>query len=138
MLNSSNKFAATASILAEFLPTLDRLSALQEKYQDDDFGKQYSAMAGALRAAFTEMGATEYTAKVGEVVDRNRVVVLESEHSVDAPADTVLRPVRVGMELSGNVIRMAECVASLGPESAEENAEATEKEAAEDAAEADE
>jgi len=120
MLNSSNKFAATASILAEFLPTLDKLNELRSQYADDPFGKQYGALPGALKEAFSEMGAEEYAASVGEKIDNTRIAVLESEYSEEHPVGTVLRPVRTGMELKGNVIRMAECVASLGPENQEE------------------
>jgi hypothetical protein len=32
--------------------------------------------------------------------------------------DTVLRPIRIGLELEGNIIRPAECIASLGSEQA--------------------
>jgi len=122
MLQSSNKYAATAGVLTEFLPVLDRLQALREQYDNDEFGAKYSALAGGLRAAFTEMGVTEYTVNEGEPVDKSRVVVVDSEYSETVEKDTVLRPVAIGMELQGNVVRMAECVASLGSEtsSAEE------------------
>lgn len=120
MLQSSNKYSATAGVLTEFLPVLDKLEELRERYDGDEFGTKYSALAGGLRGAFAEMGVTEYTATVGEPVDASRVAVIESEHSETAAADTVLRPVATGMELQGNVVRMAKCVASLGVEATKE------------------
>ena len=123
MLQSSNKYAATAGVLTEFLPVLDRLQALREQYDADEFGAKYSALAGGLRAAFTEMGVTEYTVNEGEPVEKSRVVVVDSEYSETVEKDTVLRPVAIGMELQGNVVRMAECVASLGSETSAEEEE---------------
>jgi len=116
MLQSSNKYAATAGILTEFLPVLDKLTNLRDQYNDDEFGQKYSALAGGMKAAFTEMGVTEFTVAPGDVVDTSRMVVVDSEYSETAEENTVLRPVAIGMELQGNVVRMAECVASLGTE----------------------
>ena len=117
MLQSSNKYAATAAVLTEFLPVLDQLTATREQYDNDEFGRKYTALAGGMRAAFTELGVTEYTVAPGEpMVDPSRVVVVESEYSEAVGANSVLRPVAVGMELQGNVVRPAECVASLGAE----------------------
>jgi len=77
-----------------------------------------------MKAAFTEMGVTEFTVAPGDVVDTSRMVVVDSEYSGTAEENTVLRPVAIGMELQGNVVRMAECVASLGAEaSGEEDSE---------------
>ena len=120
MLQSSNKFAATSGVLTEFLPVLDKLTDLRNQYQDDEFGEKYSALAGNMQSVYTEMGVTEFTVAPGESVDTSRMVVVDSEHSETAKANTVLRPLAVGMELQGNVVRMAECVASLGPEASEE------------------
>jgi len=128
MLQSSNKYSATAGVLTEFLPVLEKLTDLSEQYEGDEFGTKYSALAGGMRAAFTEMGVTEYTVAPGEPVDSSRMVVVESEHSEAAAADTVLRPVAMGMELQGNVVRMAECVASLGVEASEEEPATAEEE----------
>jgi len=124
MLNSSNRSSSMAATLARFLPILDRLYDTKSQYGDDEFGKQYNALPGSLQAALSKLGVTDYTVSVGEKIDAERMVVVESEHSEAHPANTVLRPVRMGMELQGNVIRPAECVASLGPEVKEEEAAA--------------
>lgn len=97
---------------------LDTLVKLREKYGDDEFGKQYNALYGALRDGFAALGATEFAVVTGDVVDKTRTVVVDSEYSTEFPVNAVIRPVTVGMELQGNVLRMAECVASLGAEPA--------------------
>ena len=116
MLNTSNKSGARANVLRDFVPLLDKLLALQEEYSEDGFGKQYGALPGAVKAAFSELGVTEYTVATGDVVNTDRMVVIDSQHSDDHPADTVIQPSALGLELQGNVVRMAECIASLGPE----------------------
>lgn len=105
-----------AAVLGEFLPVLDRLEDLKVKYEDDDFGKQYGALPGAIKAAYSELGAKEYTVTIGDRIDKSRMVVIDSEHSENHASDTVLRPISMGLELQGNPIRLAECVACLGPE----------------------
>ena len=124
MLNSSNKSSATAGILTNFLPVLDKLMALRQQYEQDEFGQQYNALSGDMRGVFSKMDVTEYGVQVGEPVDTRKVTVVAAEHSTEVAADAVLRPVSMGMELQGNVIRMAECGASLGPEVVEEEAAA--------------
>jgi molecular chaperone GrpE (heat shock protein) len=116
MLQSSNKYSATASVLSEFLPVMDTLIQLREKYGDDDFGKQYNSLPGAIKTGFSVMGTTDFTVATGDKVDTSRMVVMESEYSDTLAKDIVVRPLAIGMELQGNVIRMAEVVASLGKE----------------------
>lgn len=113
-MDTSGKDRATADVLQEFLPVLGKLDELKEKYGEDDFGKQYSGLS--LKAAFNNLGVTDFTVSVGDTVDKGRMLVVDSEHSEDHPADTVLKPVSLGLELKGNIVKMAECVASLGPE----------------------
>lgn len=115
MLNSSSKSSSTALILAKFLPTLERLIELRHQNAEHEFGKQYSALTGDLLGAFTKMGMTEYAVAKGEAVDLGRMAIVEKEHSAEVAADTVVRCLATGLELQGNVIRPAECVASLGP-----------------------
>lgn len=115
MMQSSNKSTATASILADFLPVLDKLIELREAYGEDEFGRQYNALPGAMKTALVGLGVKEYAVSVGDKVDASRIIVVEAEHSDEYPVDTVIRPVADGLELEGNPIRMASCVASLGP-----------------------
>jgi molecular chaperone GrpE (heat shock protein) len=115
MLQSSNKFSATANVLKEFLHISDRLVELREKYNDDEFGQQYAALPGAMGTAFTQLGVTDFGVPAGSPIDPDRMIVVESAHSADHPKDTVLEALCGGIELNGNVIRMAEVIASLGP-----------------------
>lgn len=125
---SSNKETSIANVLRSFLPVKDQLEMLNNKYQDDEFGKNYGALHGNFNTAFTEMGVTEYTATVGEKIDRTRMLVVEEKYSPDHPKDTVLEPLKMGLELKGNVIILAECVASLGDESSSEEDDGSEEE----------
>lgn len=92
----------------------DRLNELKEKYGDDEFGTKYSGLT--LKPAFSKMGVEEYTVEAGATVDNVRMNVVESEYSSEYAKDTVIRPVTMGMELEGNVMRPADCVASSGAE----------------------
>lgn len=116
MLQNTNKFSATARICAEFLPAMDRLEDLRTIYENDDYGKQYNAMVGAMKSCFSELGVTELVVQAGDALDLNRVEVIESRYSDTAPKDTIIEPLTSGLELEGNTVRLATCVASLGPE----------------------
>jgi molecular chaperone GrpE (heat shock protein) len=103
------------------------MTELQQQYATHPYGKSYNSLADTLRLAFTEMGVTEYSIATGDIVDKSRMLVVDTEYSNDYSADTVLRPLGSGLELQGYIVRYATCVASLGPESAK--AAAAEQEA---------
>lgn len=126
MVASSNKKGAVASTLTEFLSVYDKLEELNADYSEDEFGKQYGALWTSMKKAYIDLGTTEYSAAPGESIDASRMTVLDSEHSEEQPVDTVLRPLRSGMVLQGNMVRLAEVVASLGAEAKEEDVEQTE------------
>ena len=128
---SSNKETSIANVLRDFMVIKDKLDSLKEQYDQDDFGKQYTALAGSFNGAFTAMGCSEYVATAGDKVNPQRVLVVEEEYSTDFDKGTIIRPLNPGLELKGNIIRLAECVGSLGEEGAE-------AEAAEDAAQGEE
>lgn len=117
---SSNKETSIANVLRDFLPVVDKLDMLKGKYGEHPFGKQYVALAGNMRAAFSQMGVSEYEAAVGEPLDPGRYLALEEVYSSGQPKGTVLESLKPGMELKGNVIRLAECIASLGEETEEQ------------------
>lgn len=122
-MNSSGRAGAIAGILSKFLPVVDRLSCLSELHGGDEFGKQYNALLGDMQGAFKTLGATEYAPSPGDSIDASRVAVKESMNSPDHPSNTVLKTLVEGIELEGNIIRKAECVASLGPEKVDETNE---------------
>lgn len=119
---SSSQSSATAVVLRDFLPAYDTLSALKEKYAEDAFGRSYTELT--LQQTFENLGVTNYNVEAGEAVNTFRMKVLESEMSKDYPKDTVIRQVSAGLELDGNVIRAASCVASLGAEEEKKEADA--------------
>lgn len=125
--SKSNESTAKAAILQDFLPVLDELRALDEKYAGDDFAESYKALRWDLNNGMTALGMSEYTAEVGATADPTRFVAVEEQYSDDLAKGAVISPVAVGLELQGNVMRMAECVVSLGSEA---DAKAAEEEAA--------
>lgn len=112
-----------AGVLTTFLPVLDSLGELQNKYGDDEFGKSYNALQSIMEQVYTDLGVKQYTVTTGDKVDMIRMNVVEKVHSEEYPADAVIQPLTTGWELQGNVIRPVECVASLGPEKVEEEGE---------------
>ena len=111
-LNSSSRSSATASVLTEFIPIYDTLNDLKSKYADNEFGSKYGGLT--MKPTFSKLGVEAYTAEEGTPIDTYRMNVVENEYSKKHAKNTVVRPVSMGMELQGNVMRPAECVASLG------------------------
>ena len=105
---------ATANVVKEFLPVYDKMISLKEKYANDEFGAGYGGLS--MTAAFSKMGIQEFTVNAGDPVDNYRMAVIDSEYSTTQAKNTVIKPLAMGLELEGNVIRAAECVASLGSE----------------------
>jgi len=118
---ADGKSAARATVLRSFLPVLEELDAVGGKYEGNAFAKTLDA---GLRSEFEnslgELGVSEYVAESGQAVVVGRVVAVEEEHSEELAKGTVIRPVKSGLEISGNVVRPAEVVGSLGSESADE------------------
>jgi molecular chaperone GrpE (heat shock protein) len=112
--NSSSRSSATAGALVDFLPIYDKFAELKAKYAGEEFGNSYVSIN--MEATFSKMGVTEYAVEAGQAVDNFRIAVVESEYSTDFAKDTVIRPVSSGLELEGNVVRAALCVASSGAE----------------------
>jgi molecular chaperone GrpE (heat shock protein) len=139
---TNNKFSAKANVVKSFLPVKEALEEVAEQYGEDEFGKKYNAIKGAFNSALKQLDVVEFTAEVGQPMDISRAVSVEEEYSDTSVRGTVLRPVKAGLELQGNVMQMASCVASLGSEAEakaeEEAAAAKEAEATPEAEEASE
>lgn len=115
-LNRSNKSSAIATVVAEFVPALDRLTELRDIHSSSDFAKQYGALAGALRSSLGELGVQDFSVGVGDRVDAAKMEVVNQLQSPDVPQGCVIEVVHNnGLELQGNVVRRAQVVASLGP-----------------------
>ena len=131
---ADNKGIARAAVIETFLPVLDDLDAVWSKYEGDEFAKSLSALRTEFMSSLHELGVTEYEAKVGDVVDGGRIVSVSEEHSEEFGKGTVISVLKKGLEISGNVVRPAECVGSLGSDKVEEETAAEEEaDAGEDA-----
>jgi hypothetical protein len=117
-----------ASVVQNFLPILEDLEQLQEQYGNDDFGKSYNALSGILRSGMKELGVEDFDIQAGSSPVDGRVSVVAEEYSEEFPQGTVIRTISTGMELQGNVIKMAECVVSLGKEEVEEEKDSNKEE----------
>lgn len=116
---ADNKSAARASVLQEFLPVLEDLDVVGARYEGNAFAK---ALDGGIRSelenALGELGVSEYVVEVGQAMEMGRVVAVEEVYSEDFGKGTVVQALKSGLEISGNVVRPAEVVGSLGSESA--------------------
>lgn len=131
---SSKEDTALASVIQNFLPVWDKLTALDEANKDTKIGEQFGGgLTSSMATAMKELGVSEFTFKPGDAVDMRRMIITEERHSDEFPKDTVIRPLSlVGREINGNIMQMVDVVASLGKEVVEEEEE--EKEEGEEAA----
>eukprot|EP00553_Chaetoceros_curvisetus_P004263 CAMPEP_0204628676 /NCGR_PEP_ID=MMETSP0717-20131115/16407_1 /ASSEMBLY_ACC=CAM_ASM_000666 /TAXON_ID=230516 /ORGANISM="Chaetoceros curvisetus" /LENGTH=232 /DNA_ID=CAMNT_0051645381 /DNA_START=76 /DNA_END=774 /DNA_ORIENTATION=- len=134
---ADGKLVATANVLQNFLPIVDELQGLSEKYEGDEFAKKYSALSSEFMGVMSKMGVQEFTVAEGDKAEPSRVTAVVEEHSDSVPKGCVISPIegKSGYELEGNVMRMAEAVVSLGPEASEEEAEESEEESNENESE---
>lgn len=128
---ADSKSAARASVLQSFLPALEEMEAIGAKYDGIDFARTLqSGLTLEFENNLKELGVTEYGVESGEEMIMGRVVAVTEEYSEEVAKGSVITPLRGGLEIEGNVVRPAECVASLGSESAqaeEEEAEGVEE-----------
>jgi molecular chaperone GrpE (heat shock protein) len=131
-MQSSNKETSKAAVIQNFLPILDELREMQTENPDT----VYAGLAGAMGSALKELGVEEFSSQAGDVVNPQKVAVLEEEYSADVPKGNIVRPVSMGFDLAGNVMRLGQVVVSLGAEEEEQAAAATpqEEESSDDAA----
>jgi molecular chaperone GrpE (heat shock protein) len=115
---ADDKSAARASVLRSFLPALDELDVLGRKYGGNDFARTFdSGLRSELETSLRDLGVSVYEVSAGQsILDVGRVVAVEQEPSEEHPRGTAIRSVKAGLEISGNIIRPAEVVGSLGRE----------------------
>ena len=131
---ADSKDAARATVLQSFLPVLDEMDAIAAKYEGNAFaGTLQSGLTSEFQNTLNEMGVAEYVVASGDDVVMGRVVAIEEEYSEEFGKGTVITPLKSGLEIQGNIVRPAECFASLGSEAAAaaEEAAAAEAEAEE-------
>lgn len=116
---ADNKSAARASVLQYFLPAIDELDLVGQRYEGNGFAKTLDAgLRSEFGNALGELGVAEYNVESGASMDVGRVVAVEEVYSEEFGKGTVIQAVKSGLEISGNVVRPAEVVGSLGSESA--------------------
>ena len=115
---ADDKSAARASVLRSFLPALDELDVLGVRYGGNAFANTFdSGLRSELESSLRDLGVSVYEVSAGEsILDVGRVVAVEQEHSGEHARGTAIRTVKAGLEISGNVVRPAEVVGSLGRE----------------------
>jgi len=125
--NIGTKSVARAIVMQSFLPVLDELDAVGAKYEGLAFAKTFDAgVRSEFEKALADLGVTEYVMESGQSMDAGRVVAVEEEYSEEFTKGKVIRALKSGLEISGNVVRPAEVVKSLGSESAMKAAAAVE------------
>jgi len=129
----NNKMAARASVLQTFLPVLDELDVVGTKYEGNAFASTLdSGLRSELKTSLADLGVTEFNVEVGDNIDSGRVVAIEEVYSDEAKKGTVISVLKSGLEISGNVVRPAEVVGSLGSESDAAAAEEEQEESGEE------
>ena len=117
----NSKYVARASIVQRFLPVMDELNALREEYGEDAFGKQYDQLRWDMDNVLQKnLEVESFTATVGGAVNRLRHAVSGYEYSNKYPEGSVIKAVKAGLEVKGNIIRQAECIVSKGSEEEEQ------------------
>lgn len=115
--NSDSRGAARATVMRSFLPVLNELDTVGAKYEGNAFAKTLDA---GLRSEFAnslaELGVSEFVVESGQAVDVGRAVAIEEEYNEEFAKGTVIRVLRSGLEISGNIVRPAEVLGSLGTE----------------------
>lgn len=133
---ADSKSAARASVLQSFLPALDEMEMIGTKYEGNAFASTLqSGLTVEFQNNLMELGVSNYEVQVGEDVVMGRVVAVEEQYSEEIGKGKVITPLKSGLEIQGNIVRPAECVASLGSEAAAAAAKEEEEEEAAAAAE---
>ena len=123
---ADNQLGVRASVLQSFLPAVDELNALGQKYEGVAFASTLDAgLRSEVNNQLGELGVSEYSVEAYVFPVSGRVVAVEEQYSDEFAKGSVIQMLRPGLEISGNVVRPAEVVGSLGSEaSAEEGGEA--------------
>mgnify|MGYP000220841745 CR=1 FL=1 len=111
-----------------FIGTYGMFSDIRSKWADDmaaddsinSLVNTYSALETNFLNEFTRLGAREYHAVQGEQMSAFRLKKEGEEHSSEVEKGCVIREVKHGWELDGEIIEKAACVISLGAENQDE------------------
>lgn len=120
--HQTSKSISRASVLQKhFVPILEEMSLLQQKYATTPNGKSYDTLRSDMMLALQKkIDVTTYDSPVGKEVNKQRDAIVGYEASDTIPKGMVLRSVKSGLEVQGNVICPAQCIVSQGPAAVEE------------------
>jgi molecular chaperone GrpE (heat shock protein) len=122
--HQTSKYISRASVLQRhFLPILEEMSTLQEKYASTPNGKSYDTLRSDMMLALQKkIDVTAFDSPVGKEVNKQRDAIVGYEVSDTVPKGYVLRAVKSGLEVHGNIICPAQCIVSQGAAVKEEEA----------------
>lgn len=112
--HQTSKYISRASVLKRhFLPILEEMSTLQVKYASTPNGKSYDTLRSDMMLALQKkIDVTTFDSSVGKEVNKQRDAIVGYEVSDTVPKGYVLRAVKSGLEVHGNIICPAQCFAS--------------------------
>lgn len=115
--HQTSKYISRASVLQKhFVPILEEMSILQQKYANTPNGKSYDTLRSDMMLALQKkIDVSTYDSSVGKEVNKQREAIVGYEASDTIPKGMVLRSVKSGLEVHGNVICPAQCIVSQGP-----------------------
>ena len=132
-IDSQKGYGKVAAVRA-LLPFAERFTELQcerktgeECDADDEIHKYYGGIYKQYTQLLDSWKVTEYTVSPGDKFDIKIHQTVESVSSDDAPAGSVIECIESGWMMDGDVVRLAKCKVSTGPEKVEEEAPAEEE-----------
>jgi len=123
--SSSVKEAAKADVIKSFLPNLDYLNTIAAELTEDEF---YKALGKDFESTLESMELLSFSVELGSIMDEKRCSIVSEEYNDENEKGTVLRVEKLGYEVSGQVILMADIVLSKGNEADEQEKERMEDE----------
>lgn len=111
-----------AKVLRGFMGTFGKFEKVREKWatemESDEAIKSlinsYSALETSFLNEFTGLGVREFHAVQGEEMNASRLKKVGEELSEDTAKGCVIKEVKRGFELKGEVIEKSECIISMG------------------------
>jgi molecular chaperone GrpE (heat shock protein) len=126
--HQTSKYISRASVLQKhFVPILEEMSTLQQKYANTPNGKSYDTLRSDMMLALQKkIDVSTFDSIVGKEVNKQRDDIVGYEASDTIPKGMVVRSVKSGLEVHGNIVCPAQCIVSQGPTAEVKQEESTE------------
>jgi molecular chaperone GrpE (heat shock protein) len=126
--HQTSKYISRASVLQKhFVLILEELSTLQQQYANTPNGKSYDTLRSDMMLALQKkIDVSTFDSPVGKEVNKQRDDIVGYEASDTIPKGMVVRSVKSGLEVHGNVVCPAQCIVSQGPTAQVTHEESTE------------